>query len=55
MAPGDKEAAEEAKKKVAEFSQRLAALEKEAPEIAEALRKIMLGIPNIIDPSVLMG
>ena len=55
MAQGDKAAAEEAKKKVAEFSKRLAELEAEAPKIEEDLRKIMLVIPNIIDPSVPIG
>ena len=55
MAQGDKDGAEEAKKKVAEFSKRLADLEAEAPQVEEALRKIMLVIPNIIDPSVPIG
>jgi len=55
MANGDKEGAEAVKAKVAEFSSRLKALEQEAPEIEEALRKIMLVIPNIIDDSVPIG
>ena len=55
MAAGDKEGAEKVKAKVAEFSSRLKELEQEAPEIEEALRKIMLVIPNIIDDSVPIG
>jgi len=55
MANGDKEGAEAVKAKVAEFSSRLKQLEQEAPEIEEALRKIMLVIPNIIDDSVPIG
>ena len=55
MAAGDKEGAETVKAKVAEFSSRLKELEQEAPEIEEALRKIMLVIPNIIDDSVPIG
>jgi len=55
MAQGDKEGAEEVKQKVAAFSARLKELEQEAPEIEEALRKIMLVIPNIIDDSVPVG
>ena len=55
MAAGDKEGAEEVKKKVAEFSARLKELEQEAPVGEEELRKIMLVIPNIIDPSVPIG
>ncbi|MBR6173172.1 MAG: serine--tRNA ligase [Eubacterium sp.] len=55
MAAGDKEGAEEVKKKVAEFSARLKELEQEAPVVEEELRKIMLVIPNIIDPSVPIG
>ncbi|MCR5147853.1 MAG: serine--tRNA ligase [Eubacterium sp.] len=55
MAKGDKEGAEEAKKKVAENSARLAELEAKKPEIDERIKKIMLTIPNIIDPSVPVG
>ena len=55
MASGDKEGAEEIKKKVAAFSARLKELEEEAPQVEEALRKIMLVLPNIIDPSVPIG
>ena len=55
MAQGDKEGAEAVKAKVAEFSARLKELEQEAPETEAALRKIMLVLPNIIDPSVPIG
>ena len=55
MAAGDKEGAEAVKAKVAEFAARLKELEQEAPEVEEALRKIMLVLPNIIDPSVPIG
>ena len=52
MAQGKKEEAEAAKAKVAESAKRLAELEAEQPVIEEEMRKIMLTIPNIIDPSV---
>jgi len=55
MAQGKKEEAEVVKKKVAENAARLKELEAKAPEIEEALRKIMLVLPNIIDPSVPIG
>ena len=55
MAQGKKEEAEEAKKQVAEFAARLAELEKAEPEYAEKIKKIMMTIPNIIDPSVPIG
>ena len=55
MAKGLKEEAEEAKKKVSEFSGRLEELEKREPELAERIKKIMMTIPNIIDPSVPIG
>ena len=51
MGQGKKEEAEEAKKKVGEFSARLAELEKLEPEYAEKVNKIMMVIPNIIDES----
>ena len=47
--------AEEAKAQVKANAERLAALEKEHDELAEQIRKIMLTIPNIIDPSVPIG
>lgn len=55
MAHGQREEAEETKKKVAESAARLADLEKAEPELEEKIRKIMLLIPNIIDPSVPIG
>ena len=55
MAHGQREEAETTKKKVAESAARLAVLEKAEPELEEKIRKIMLIIPNIIDPSVPIG
>ena len=55
MGQGKKDEAEEAKKKVGEFSARLAELEKLEEEYAEKIKKIMMIIPNIIDPSVPIG
>ena len=55
MAHGQREEAEATKKKVAESAARLAELEKAEPELEEKIRKIMLLIPNIIDPSVPIG
>ena len=55
MAQGKKEEAEDAKKKVSEFSARLAELEKSEPEYVEKIQKIMMIIPNIIDDSVPIG
>lgn len=55
MAQGKKEEAEEAKKNVTSFSERLAELEKLEAEYEEKVRNIMLVIPNIIDPSVPIG
>ena len=47
--------AEEAKAKVKANADRLAELEQQETELAEKIRKIMLVIPNIIDPSVPIG
>ena len=47
--------AEEAKAKVKANADRLALLEGQETELAEEIRKIMLVIPNIIDPSVPIG
>ena len=55
MAHGQREEAETTKKKVAESAARLAELEKAEPKLEEKIRKIMLIIPNIIDPSVPIG
>ncbi|HBD64906.1 MAG TPA: serine--tRNA ligase [Clostridiales bacterium] len=55
MAKGKKEEAEELKKKVTEESERLAALEAKEGELEEKIKKIMMTIPNIIDPSVPIG
>ena len=55
MAHGQRAEAEEMKKKVAESAARLAGLEKKEPELEAKIRKIMLVIPNIIDPSVPIG
>lgn len=55
MAKGQKDEAEDAKKKVAEFSKELAELQEQEPVLEEKIRKIMMTIPNIIDPSVPIG
>ncbi|MCR5153922.1 MAG: serine--tRNA ligase [Lachnospiraceae bacterium] len=55
MAQGKKEEAEEMKKKVNESAERLAELEALEPVLAEKIKKIMMTIPNIIDPSVPIG
>lgn len=55
MAQGKKEEAEETKKLVTERSAELAALEEQERELQEKITKIMMVIPNIIDPSVPIG
>ena len=55
MAQGKKEEAEEMKKRVNEDAARLAELEQLETELAEKVKKIMMVIPNIIDPSVPIG
>ena len=55
MAKGKKDEAEKAKVQVKEFSDELAALEKQEEELSEKVKKIMMTIPNIIDPSVPIG
>lgn len=55
MGQGKREEAEEMKRKVTESSARLAELEKLEGEYQEKIRKIMLVIPNIIDPTVPIG
>lgn len=55
MAQGKKEEAEELKKKVGEDAARLAELEEKEKDLSERITKIMMTIPNIIDPSVPIG
>ncbi len=55
MAQGKKEEAEEVKAQVTANAARLAELEKEEAEMEEKILKIMMTIPNIIDPSVPIG
>ena len=55
MAQGKRAEAEEAKKQVTENSEALAALEAKETELNEKITKIMMTIPNIIDPSVPIG
>ncbi len=55
MAQGKKDEAMAAKSKVTEFSERLAECEKLEAEYSEKVTKIMMTIPNIIDPSVPIG
>ena len=55
MAQGKKEEAEEMKKKVSESADRMEALSTEEKEVEEKIKKIMMTIPNIIDPSVPIG
>ena len=55
MGQGKKEEAEEVKKQVAESAARLAELEEQEKELDEKILKIMMTIPNIIDPSVPIG
>ncbi len=55
MAQGKKEEAEAMKKKVSEQADRLKALEEKEADLGEKVKKIMMTIPNIIDPSVPIG
>ena len=55
MGQGKKEEAEEIKKLVTSNSERLANLEEKETELEEKVKKIMMTIPNIIDPSVPIG
>ena len=55
MAQGKKEEAENVKKKVAEDAARLEELSVKEKELDEKVTKIMMVIPNIIDPSVPIG
>ena len=55
MAQGKKEEAENTKKLVTERSEELATLEAQEKDLQERITKIMMVIPNIIDPSVPIG
>ncbi|MCI5752229.1 MAG: serine--tRNA ligase [Oscillospiraceae bacterium] len=55
MAQGKKDEAEAVKKQVSENAARLAELEKLEEELSEKIKKDMMTIPNIIDPSVPIG
>ena len=55
MGQGKKEEVEELKKQVAEQSARLSELEEQEKDLGERILKIMMTIPNIIDPSVPIG
>ncbi len=55
MGQGKKEEAEEVKKQVSANSARLTELEEKEAELSEKILKIMMTIPNIIDPSVPIG
>ena len=55
MAQGKKEEAEQVKAQVTANAKRLAELEELESELSEKIKKIMMVIPNIIDPSVPIG
>ena len=55
MGQGKKDEAEEVKKQVTQNAERLAQLEAKETELQEKIKKIMMVIPNIIDPSVPIG
>ncbi|MCD7826088.1 MAG: serine--tRNA ligase [Clostridiaceae bacterium] len=55
MGQGKKEEAEAKKAEVAQNAERLAELEVQEKELQEKVRKIMMVIPNIIDPDVPIG
>ena len=55
MGQGKKEEAEAKKAEVAAGAKRLAELEQKEAELQEKITKIMMAIPNIIDPSVPIG
>lgn len=55
MGQGKREEAEEMKKLVTQESEQLASLEAQENELQEKVTKIMMTIPNIIDPSVPIG
>ncbi|MXP74199.1 serine--tRNA ligase [Lachnospiraceae bacterium WCA-9-b2] len=55
MGQGKKEEAEELKKKVQENAERVENLSAQEKEVEAKIKKIMMTIPNIIDPSVPIG
>lgn len=55
MGQGKKEEAEEVKKQVSASADRLTELEEQERQLDEKILKIMMSIPNIIDPSVPIG
>lgn len=55
MGQGKKDEAEEVKKQVASQADRLAELSEIEKDVEEKIKKIMMVIPNIIDPSVPIG
>ena len=55
MAQGKKDEAEVVKKQVTDMADELEALSQKETQLEEEIRKIMLVIPNIIDPSVPIG
>ena len=55
MAKGDKEGAEKIKAQIAADAERVDTLSAREKEVEERLRKDMMNIPNIIDPSVPIG
>ena len=55
MAQGKRDEANEMKRLVTEGAERLAELEAECAKLEEEIRRIMMTIPNIIDPSVPVG
>ncbi len=55
MAKGEKEEAERGKAEVAKNSSRVDELTEKEKEVEEKIKKIMMTIPNIIDPSVPIG
>ena len=55
MAQGKKDEAEDLKKKVQANADRVEELSTEEKEVEEKIKKIMMTIPNIIDPSVPIG
>ena len=55
MAKGMKDEAEKAKAQVASFAEEQKQIEAKQSELAERITKIMMTIPNIIDPSVPIG